>query len=363
MNRREWYPFGLQYCSAEESQDEQPICPNADLVCREPSTKVRADVIEALIGLIFIEFGYEQSIKVACELGVSFCSIKNVSTQPRMSDDLPITPSLVSFAQDFLGVTRLSNPQLIVEATTHQSCLHKPVPSYQRLEWVGDAVLCLAIREWLYRREEKLPVSKLVVLEATLECNQSLAFVGQTKGLVPYIDHRNASFPRRFQSYQFDLDFGQGLWSTDPPKVIPDVVEALIGAVHVDAGLHIGQQAALYVIAPLIQSLSNLLTAEGSRNLTEILHPKQHLYEMTGGMVRVRVYKHDRFDVHPRVWNFGNGGEYIGVVTGKGVVIAAVVDNSREKAVNLSCELAVQILKENPDIMPHLRGVNSIIIE
>ena len=60
---------------------------------------------------------------------------------------------------------------------------------------------------------------------------------------------------------------------------------------------------------------------------------------------------------------FWSGGEYIGVVTCEGVIIAAVVDNSREKAANLSCELAVQILKENPDIMPRLWGVNSIIIE
>jgi len=172
LNRGEWSPFGLKYCNRAENGAGQPL-DNDDKVRAEPSMKVCADVIEALIGLVFVEFGYEQCVKVACELGLSF-SCGNVYNLCRKWSDISPEPDLVSFACDFVGVESFFKPHLLVEATTHQTCLHKPAPSYQRLEWIGDAVLCLAAREWLFRREEMLNVPKLVVLETTLVCNESL---------------------------------------------------------------------------------------------------------------------------------------------------------------------------------------------
>lgn len=111
----------------------------------------------------------------------------------------------------------------------------------------------------------------------------------------------------------------------DPPKVIPDVVEALIGAAHVDLGFDQGQNAALHVLDPIIRSLSadfSLWSIKG------ILHPKQHLFEMTSGIVRVRAYKNDRFNrlgvSSLFVEDSKDLDEYVGVVTCKGLVISAV---------------------------------------
>ena len=44
--------------------------------------------------------------------------------------------------------------------------------------------------------------------------NESLAYIGFTKGVHRFIDHRNMALPGRFQSYQLDLEMGRGLWST-----------------------------------------------------------------------------------------------------------------------------------------------------
>ena len=140
---------------------------------------------------------------------------------------------------------------------------------------------------------------------------------------------------------------------SDPPKVVPDVVEALIGAVHVDSGLNNGQNAALHVIAPLLQSLSHLLAHDSSTGLGGLLHPKQNLYEISGGIVSVRVYKKDKYDQlgFPPMSNFGNQcndvGGYVGVVRCKQVLIATALESSKLAAINVSCELAVQILKED----------------
>ena len=156
---------------------------------------------------------------------------------------------------------------------------------------------------------------------------------------------------------------------SDPPKVIPDVVEALIGAVHVDSGLHNGQKAALCVIEPLLQSLSHLLTSEFN-NMTGLLHPKQNLYEMTGGIVSVRVYKEDvfrRLGFPSPLWNFGSrsscGVGYVGVVRCKQILLAAAMEHSKVAAINVVCELTVQILKETPSIISKLHDILSILAE
>lgn len=209
LSRGEWKPCGLCYMNAETGERE------CDFHVINPSQKVCADVIESLIGLVYLHRGMNDAMSVACELGVSFNYGDANDSENRTWSEPFLDPSLVKFSASFLGVQEFNSPHLLIEATTHQSCLHKPVPSYQRLEWVGDAVLCLAIREWLFRFDSKLTVPKLVVLETTLECNETLAFLGLRSGLCRFIDHRDSRLPNRFETFQRDLEtMGRGLWST-----------------------------------------------------------------------------------------------------------------------------------------------------
>ena len=209
LGRREWGPCGLRCINPETDEKD-------DHIQITPSPKVCADVVESLLGLVFIQCGMDDAMSVASELGISFSfSDADAGTENRTWSETCVDQSLIEFATSFLGVQEFHSPQLLVEAITHQSCLHKPVPSYQRLEWIGDAVLCLSIREWLFRFDEKLTVPKLVVLETTLECNESLAFLGLKSGLCQFIDHRDSRLPNRFETFQRDLDtMGRGLWST-----------------------------------------------------------------------------------------------------------------------------------------------------
>lgn len=207
LSRSEWKPCGLRHLKQAVIEDDDSFR------LTTPSDKVCADVIESLIGIIFLHHGMNSSMSVACELGISF----NYGDADHTTSwsDFSVDSTLIDFAASFLGVEGFLSPQLLVEATTHQSCLHKPVPSYQRLEWIGDAVLCLAIREWLFRFDANLEVPRLVLLGNTLECNESLAFLGFKKGICKFIDHRDSRLPNRFESFQRDLDkMERGLWST-----------------------------------------------------------------------------------------------------------------------------------------------------
>lgn len=155
---------------------------------------------------------------------------------------------------------------------------------------------------------------------------------------------------------------GRGLWSTDPPKVMSDVTESLIGAAHLDRGYDGGQKAALHVVQPLVQSLSTLFCND-SNEFLGLLHPKQHLYEMTGGIISVKVHKRDTYhhrkllSVAVNISNDGSDSGYIGVVSCKNVLLVAVVEASRNRATNIACQLALQVLKENPFITAQLQDL------
>ena len=65
-------------------------------------------------------------------------------------------------------------------------------------------------------------------------------------------------------------------------------------------------------------------------------------------------------------WNFGNrSGDigYVGTVACKNILLAAVLEPSRLGALNVACEFAVQILKENPSIISQLQEVRSKVAE
>ncbi len=161
------------------------------------SDKVKADVIESLIGLVYLHCGFESATNVIEDLCLSLAKNKGneVTTRNEINNSFSssqriiVNESLISDACSFLGleVKQIQNTSLLLEATCHPSHYHAQVPSYQRLEWVGDAVVCLAAREWLYKQHPTLPVKLLVQIETTLICNETLAFLGFSAGLHRYV--------------------------------------------------------------------------------------------------------------------------------------------------------------------------------
>ncbi len=78
---------------------------------------------------------------------------------------------------------RFRNRQLLEQALAHRSFVNEqgwsPSDSYERMEYLGDAVLELAISEELYRRCPDLPEGELTKGRSTLVCRESLAQVAR----------------------------------------------------------------------------------------------------------------------------------------------------------------------------------------
>ena len=117
------------------------------------------------------------------------------------------------------------NPDLLRAALTHPSL--EEGTNYQRLEFFGDRVLGLVIAEALY---EAFPAAGEGELSQRLHanvCKEALAGVGLEIGLGPFIRLADAA-----------AETG----GRENPAILADVMEAIIGALFLDAGLEAAGQ-------------------------------------------------------------------------------------------------------------------------
>jgi len=108
---------------------------------------------------------------------------------------------------------------LFRRALTHGS---QGGPSYQRLEFLGDRVLGLAIASWLYELFPDEPEGKLSARLNAVVSREACADVGRDLGVPAHL----------ILGKQARED---GAQMSD--NVVGDVVEALIGAIYLEAGL------------------------------------------------------------------------------------------------------------------------------
>jgi ribonuclease-3 len=113
---------------------------------------------------------------------------------------------------------RFSDPQLLVRALTHRS---SAADHNERLEFLGDAVLNLAVAALLYERLEALPEGDLSRVRANLVRQETLHQLAAGLGL-PDVIRLGEGESRSGGSRR--------------PSILADALEALIGAVHLDAG-------------------------------------------------------------------------------------------------------------------------------
>ena len=113
---------------------------------------------------------------------------------------------------------RFADPRLLTRALTHRSF---SAEHNERLEFLGDSVLNLAVAALLYGRLSKLPEGELSRVRANLVKQETLHQVALSLGLTQVI-----------RLGEGELRSG----GNKRPSILADALEALIGAVHLDAG-------------------------------------------------------------------------------------------------------------------------------
>ena len=113
---------------------------------------------------------------------------------------------------------RFSQPQLLARALTHRSFSSD---HNERLEFLGDSVLNLAVAALLYDRLSELPEGDLSRVRANLVRQETLHQLAMDLGL-----------PDAILLGEGEIRSG----GNKRPSILADALEAVIGAVHLDAG-------------------------------------------------------------------------------------------------------------------------------
>jgi ribonuclease-3 len=146
-----------------------------------------------------------------------------------LADGNPLGPVVQDYqvsgldnAQALLG-HRFQRPNLLAEALTHRSAAGaRGVGSNERLEFIGDRVLGLVVAEWLLERFPDEQEGKLGPRLAALVSKPALAQVAEANGVPALLSVAPGESKRGVRSQA---------------TVLADALEAMIGALYLDAGL------------------------------------------------------------------------------------------------------------------------------
>ncbi len=141
--------------------------------------------------------------------------------------------------EDRLG-HRFASPGLLDQALTHRSAAdprRAQLDSNERLEFLGDRVLALLVAEWLAERFPAEREGDLGKRLATLVARDTLAKVAEHLDLAPVL-----RVP--------ESEGRAGL--RERANVLADAVEALLGAIYLDAGLDAARGFVRREWAPLL---------------------------------------------------------------------------------------------------------------
>ena len=117
------------------------------------------------------------------------------------------------------------NPDLLAEAFTQASYVNEHpdqhLKYYERIEFLGDAVLQLFVSEYIYKRYPKLPQGKLSRLRAAMVCEDSFSKFAKECHFDQYIR----------------LGHGEEMaGARNRPGLLCDIFESFVGALYLDQG-------------------------------------------------------------------------------------------------------------------------------
>jgi ribonuclease-3 len=135
---------------------------------------------------------------------------------------------------------RFQDRSLLERALTHHSCCPETAvrDSYDTLEFLGDALLGAFVVEYIYRTYPQCSEGEMTALKSEVVSRRVLARIGQGLGLFEYIRVDIANL-RTFNERSRD-------------SLCTDVLEALVGAIHLDQGSEAARAFMTRTILPAV---------------------------------------------------------------------------------------------------------------
>lgn len=347
---------------------------------RTLSTKVLADVVEALIGGAFLAGGLENA--AACtsqllpEIPATIININSL-TSSDSSKSAQLPDDYFSGLESFLG-HKFRDSRLLREALTHPSCQnYADTLSYQRLEFVGDAALDIFIISYLTAHAPSLPPGRLHLIKAAMVNAGFLAYLclkavieqdvvdvhsnhdaiyndftfeerrsSRSVNLRRFMQHQHANIEialnncdTRFEQMQSDitkcLNYGTHypwvlLTCLAHEKFVSDIIESLFGAILIDNACNVQACQAFAEKLRLLDYLRRIVDED-----IDLRHPKNILGETAVGRTveyDIRVEK--------------DSGGYFCTVRVGGIEVAKVFNGSSpDEVTTRAAHTAIDLVK------------------
>ena len=153
-----------------------------------------------------------------------------------------------------LGIT-VKNEDLLLEALTHSSYAneHSNTKYYERLEFLGDAVLQLASSDYFYKKYD-LNEGDMSKVRASYVCENALYEYSNAIGLTP------------------NIRVGNGTEKT--PSIVADCFESVLAVIYLEHGFSVAKKYALGIIEPYVEKGIKFITDYKSY-LQEMVQPER----------------------------------------------------------------------------------------
>ncbi|KAK1759415.1 hypothetical protein QBC47DRAFT_437129 [Echria macrotheca] len=267
FNRRTWYPEGLKLTRGKrvDTGKRSHVLANKSI----------ADVCEAIIGAAYLTARAEGSFDLAVQAVTAMVKDKKHAMKtyaeyyaaykkPEWQTATPtvVQRDMVDRFHKRMGY-RFTCPQLLRSAFQHPTypSSYEGLPSYQRLEFLGDSLFDMACIDYLFHRFPGADPQWLTEHKMAMVSNQFLGCLGYWLGFHRAILASSAAVQKEISDYVLEMDealrtakeqavqaggseadFKRNFWIDcgRPPKSLPDVVEAYIGAIFVDSQYNYG---------------------------------------------------------------------------------------------------------------------------
>lgn len=158
-----------------------------------------------------------------------------------------------------LGHT-FTNIALLELALTHPSCTVEPLTDNERLEFLGDSVLALAVNEHLFHTMPDQTEGELTRIKSSVVSTVTLARVSRRLGLADY------------------MRLGKGLGGRGalPDSVHANVTEAVFAAIYLDAGLTPVKGLIVRLLEPEIAAVTAAAGSENAKSQMQELAQREY---------------------------------------------------------------------------------------
>lgn len=302
------------------------------------SSKTLADVVEALIGVYYVEGGKNAANHLMKWIGIHIeidPDEMECITKPSNVPDSILRSVDFDALEGALNI-KFKDKGLLIESITHASRPSSGVSCYQRLEFVGDAVLDHLITRHLFFSYTDLPPGRLTDLRAAAVNNENFARITVKHNLHLHLRHGSSALEKQIKDFVKEVQdelskpgFNSfGLGDCKAPKVLGDILESIAGAIFLDNGRNTA--VVWKVFQPLLHPM---VTPE-----TLPMHPVRELQERCQQQAEGLEYRASR------AGNLATVEVFI-----DGVQVGAAQNPQKKMAQKLAARNALAALKEKEE--------------